>query len=130
MFLLELVGVVKDPSHETSPAGLQYPALDIGQTREVGAGEFVKRLFRGVHPLFDLGGGGAQGRGVLVAGLWLGGERVSQESLSGDAVLDGAVRRDEGLRLARGQGVTFDRRGQRRLGPVIVGAKLQGHRQG
>jgi hypothetical protein len=129
-FLRELAGVVKDPSDETSPPGLKYPTLDIGQAREVGAGELVKRLFRGVYSLFDLGGGGAQGRGVLVAGSWLGGEGVSQESLSGDGVLRGTVRGDEGLRLARRQGVTFHRRGQRHLGPTIVCAEPEGHREG
>jgi hypothetical protein len=76
-FLREFLCVVKDPSREASPASLKYPALDIGQAREVGAGELVEGLFRGVYSLFDLGGSGAQGRGVLVAGSWLGRERVS-----------------------------------------------------
>jgi len=115
---------VKNAGHEPTLPGLKNPALDIGEAREVAVDEFLQRLFRGVIPPFDLGGRGAQGRGVLVAGLGLSGEGVAQERLTRDAVLGGAVRRQECLRLTRGESVAHDRTGKVQLGPASEGAEL------
>jgi hypothetical protein len=127
-FLLDVACELKDAGHETPLAGLQHPPLDIGEAREVGVDEFLERLFRGVEPPFDLVGRHSQGRGVLVAGLGLSGERVPEKGLPSDAVRRGAVGRHEGLGLAGGQGVTGGRIGHPHLGPVIEGAELQSQR--
>jgi hypothetical protein len=111
-FLLDLGYQLKDAGHEAPLAGLEHPPLHIGEALEVGVDEFLERLLRNVEPPFDFGGRGAEGRGALVAGLGLGGERVPEKRLPGNAVRRGAVGSQEGLRLAGAEGVPPDRIGQ------------------
>jgi hypothetical protein len=112
MTFLDLVDELKDAGHQPPLAGLQYPALHIGESGEVGLDEFSERLFRGIKPPLDLFCGETQGRGVLIAESWLSGERVPKKCLPGDAVRRGAVGGQEGLRLAGAEAVPSDGIGQ------------------
>ena len=111
-------------------AGLQHPALDIAEATEVRSDEFFERPFRGVEPPFDLGGRGAEGRGVLVAGLWLCGEGVPEKCLPSDAVWRGAVGRHEGLGLAGPEGMPADGVCQALLLRRTEGGEAQRHGEG
>jgi hypothetical protein len=104
-FLLNRGYELTDAGHEAPLAGLEHPALDVGEAREVGVDEFLERLLRGVESPFDLGGRGAQRRSVLVSGSGLGGEGIPEKSLPGDAVRRGPVGGHEGLGLRGPEGM-------------------------
>lgn len=120
---------MKDLCLQTPFACFKHAALDVSEAREVHLGEFFQRTLHGVEPPFDLGGRLSQGRGVLVQGLWLGRQRVPQKGLSCDAVLGGAVRRHEGLRLPGTQRMASDRVGQALLLRRTEGGQSQRHGQ-
>src|SRR6266540_51994 len=101
-FLLDLGYQLKDAGHEAPLAGLEHPSLHIGEALEVGVDEFLERLLRHVEPPFDLGGRGAEGRGVLVAGLGLGGGRAAGQNRPGASAL--TVRRRRWSLPRRGRG--------------------------
>jgi hypothetical protein len=130
LFLLDLICELTDAGHETPLEGLQHPALDIGEAREVGSDELFERLLRDVESPFDLGGGGAQRRGVLVAGSGLGGEGISEKRLPGDAVRRGTVSGHEGLRLRSPESMPSDGVGQTLLLGVTEGREVQRHGEG
>jgi len=130
LFLLDLVCELKDAGHETPLAGLKHPALDIGEAREVGSDDLFERLLGGVESPFDLGGRGAEGRGVLVAGSGLGGERVPEKCLPGDAVRSGAVCSHEGLGLRGPECMPSYGFGQALLLGVTEGREAQRHGEG
>jgi hypothetical protein len=132
-FLLDvgwLVCELTDAGHEATLAGLQHPALDVREAREVGVDELFERLLRGVESPFDLGGRGAQRRGVLVAGLGLGGEGVPEKCLPGDAVRRGTVGGHEGLRLRSPESMPSYGIGQARLLGVTEGREVHRHGEG
>jgi hypothetical protein len=128
MFLLNRGYELTDAGEETPLAGLQHPALDIGEATEVGMDESLEGLLRSVEAPFDLGGRGAEGRGVLVAGLGSSGKRIPQQRLPADAVRHGPVGSHKGLGLAGGQGISGCHTGQSHLGAAIEGAELQSQR--
>lgn len=119
-----------DAGHEAPLAGQKHPALDVAEAREVGVDELFERLLRGVESPFDLGGCGAEGRGVLVAGLGLGGERVPEECLPGDAVRSGTVGGHEGLGLRGPECMPSYGFGQALLLGVTEGREAQRHGEG
>jgi hypothetical protein len=130
MFLLDLGCELTDAGHEAPLAGLEHPALDVGEAREVGSDEFLEGLLRDVESPFDLGGCGAEGRGVLVARLGLGGERVPEKRLPGDAVRRGPVGCHEGLRLRGPESMPSYGVGQTLLLGVTKGREVQRHGEG
>ena len=119
-----------DAGEETPLAGLEHPALDVAEAPEIGVDEFLERLFRDVESPFDLGGSLTEGRGVLITELGLGGERIPQQRLSGDAVRRGAVGRHEGLRLRGPEGMPPYGVGQALLLGVTEGREAHRHGEG
>jgi hypothetical protein len=132
-FLLDvgwLVCELTDAGEEAPLAGLQHPPLDVGEAPEVGVDEFLEGLLRGVESPFDLGGRRAQRRGVLVAGFGLGGKRVPEKGLPGDAVWRGTVGRHEGLGLRGPEGMPSYGVGQALLLGVTEGREAHRHGEG
>jgi len=125
-----LVCELTDAGHETPLAGLEHPALDVREAREVGLDEFLERILHSVESPFDLGGRGAERRGVLVAGLGLGGKRVPEKCLPGDAVRRSPVGRHEGFCLRGPEGMPSDALGQTLLLGVTEGRKAHRHGEG
>jgi len=125
-----LVCELTDAGEEATLAGLQHPALDVAEAPEVGVDEFLERLLRDVESPFDFGGRGAQRRGVLVAGFGLGGKRVPEKCLPGDAVRRGTVGSHEGLRLRGPEGMPSYGVGQALLLGVTKGREVQCHGEG
>jgi hypothetical protein len=129
-FLLDvgwLVRELTDAGEETPLAGLQHPALDVAEAPEVGVDEFLERLLRDVESPLDLGGRGAQRRGVLVARLGLGGKRVPEKRLPGDAVRRGPIGGHEGLRLRSPESMPSYGIGQTLLLGVAEGRETHRH---
>ncbi len=119
-----------DAGEEATLAGLEHPALDVAEAPEIGVDELIERLLYSVESPFDLGGCGAQRRGILVAGLGLGGKRVPEECLPGDAVRRGPVGRHEGLGLRGPEGMPSYGVGQALLLRVTEGREAHRHGEG
>jgi len=99
-FLLECVGEGVDAREELSPAGLEHPALGVGEASEVSPEEILERPLGGLEARLDLSSRGSQGRGALIDGPGLGRAGITEERLAGRAMREGAVGREEGLGLA------------------------------
>ena len=125
-----LVCELTDAGEEATLAGLEHPALDVAEAPEVGVDEIIERLLHSVESPLDLGGRGAEGRGVLVAGFELGGKRVPEKCLPGDAVGRGTVGRHEGLRLRGPEGMPPYGVGQALLLGVTEGREAHRHGEG
>jgi len=125
-----LVRELTDAGHETPLAGLEHPALDVAEAPEVGVDELIERPLHSVESPFDLGGRGAEGRGVLVAGFGLGGKRVPEKRLPGDAVRRGTVGGHESLRLRSPESMPPYGVGQALLLGVTEGREAQRHGEG
>lgn len=97
-----------DAREDLSPAGLEHPALGVGEASKVSPEETLERLLGGIETGLDLGRRRSQGRGALIEGPRVGRARVAEERLAGGGLRHGAVGREEGLGLARREGVAPD----------------------
>jgi len=115
--------------NELTPAGFKDPALGIGESGEVRGRELVERTLDLVEARGDLGGGAAQRGGALLGGSRLGGSRIAQERLPRGRV-GAAIRGQERLRLAGGEGVALDGAGEADLLALDERAEGAGQREG
>ncbi|MBI2933756.1 MAG: hypothetical protein HYY16_19100 [Planctomycetes bacterium] len=113
---------------ELTPAGFEDAPLRVGEGAEVRGRELVERAFEIVEARGDAGGGGAQGRGALLARARQGASRIAQELLAGRRA-GGPVGDQERLRLARRERVALDGPGEAQLLRGGEDGQRAGHRE-
>jgi hypothetical protein len=124
VLLLEGVGQLDDVSGKPPLAGLQHPAVGVGEAGEIEVRQFVQRVFGLDKAGLQLAGGGAQRGHGRLAGSGDGAAGIAHEGLARRGVRRHAPGREQRLGLAGVQPVAHDRLGE----PLLLAA---GHaRQG
>jgi hypothetical protein len=119
VLLFKGAGQPDDLSGEPPPAGLQDPALGVGEAGEVEGQELLEGVLGLVEAGLEVPRRGAQGRGGRLAGTGQGAPRVAQERLAGGRVVGRTAPGGEPrLGLPRAQAVARDGLGQARLLPT------------
>lgn len=114
-FLLDGAGELDDLRGQTPLAGLQDPAVGVGETGEVEGEQFGERAFGLVEARLELPRRGAEGRDGRVAGGGHRAARIAQQGLAGGGVGGDTPSPEKGLGLARAQTVAGEGVGQARL---------------
>lgn len=135
--LLDGVGEPDDLRGQAPLAGLQDPAVGVGEAGEVEGQQFVEGALGLVEASLKLAGRRAEGRDGRRAGRGHRAARITQQRLTGSGIVGrDPPGREKGLGLARGQAVARESVGQARLlrprqgGEGVRGAPLKGAAHG
>ncbi len=121
-------GQPDDLGGQAPPAGLQDPALGVGEAGQVYVHEGIEGALGLPEAGLELARRGPQGGDGRLAGAGQGAPRVAEQRLAGGRVARGAPGGQHGLGLPRAQAVALDGGGQARL--VAARQRRQGRGRG
>lgn len=128
---MDRAGPLNDLGGQAPLAGLQDPAVGVGEAREREGQQLVKGARGLVEPRLELAGQRPEGRDDGIARRGHSAARIAQECLAGEDVgARDAPRREEHVGLARAQAVACDGLGQARLLGAREGREALGGRRG